>query len=357
VRQREPNADPPLTPEQFVTEMDRLAAYVAGRGMPLLMTSHYRWMGRYLTRYFESKGAPGPVSVPFSTAVPAAGRRISFARGRGRIARPALILASVRVAASIGQLLRSLAGRLTYSATRSVQAYVRENAVASTPLIAAIVIVFLSGDSWKVLGQGFDWQFAVLLAFFLVLSLLIVLSASGLRAFFAAAGQFAGAEAGDAPIGPLVTALDQAAAGPPGDPPFSIPGAVNVAVVYLGIVIANLLLVGMLVVAALVLVGVVRVNAALTRTLSGRPPHILVPLPAGMVVTQELLSLALTLGGLAILSFVVVNLPKRQDREDFVDTATLGLRRVLYAYGVYQAARREEAALTGVSSSPGRDRR
>jgi hypothetical protein len=69
-----------------------------------------------------------------------------------------------------------------------------------------------------------------------------------------------------------------------------------------------------------------------------------------MVITQELLSLSLTLGGLAILSFAVVSLPDRQARAAFADTATVGLRRVLYVYGVYQAALDNEAILTGVDS-------
>jgi uncharacterized membrane protein len=68
----------------------------------------------------------------------------------------------------------------------------------------------------------------------------------------------------------------------------------------------------------------------------------------GMVITQELLSLSLTLGGLAILSFAVVSLPDRRARAEFADTATIGLRRVLYAYGVYQTALDNEAILTGV---------
>lgn len=143
---------PPLTPEQFVKAMDVLASYVAGRGLPLLMTGHYRWMTRYLTAYFEHSDTP----VSFTSGFPFLGKAVSFGPGPGRVTRPAVILAIGQVAESMRQLIVSLAGRPIMSAVLSARAYIRTNAVAATPLIAVIVIVFLSGDSWKILGQGFD---------------------------------------------------------------------------------------------------------------------------------------------------------------------------------------------------------
>jgi hypothetical protein len=342
-----PGTGPPLTPEQFVKAMDVLASYVAGRGLPLLMTGHYPWMMRYLAAYFEHSDTP----VSFTPGLPFLGKAVSFGPGPGRVTRPAIILAIVQVAESIRQLIASLAGRLIMSAVLSARAYVRTNAVAATPLIAVIVIVFLSGDSWKILGQGFDWQFGALLGFFLLLSVLVVTNPRRLKSRLSSSPGDLGIEASNASAQSLVAALWELGSEIPSAPRLSMLAATNVVIVYFGIVVANLLLVGTLVAVSLVLVGVIRIDATLTRQLAGGPAHILLHLPVGgMVITQELLSLSLTLGGLAILSFAVVCLQDRQARAEFANTATIGLRRVLYAYGVYQAALDNEAVLTGVGS-------
>jgi hypothetical protein len=342
-----PGTDSPLTPEQFVKAMDVLASYVAGRGLPLLMTGHYRWMMRYLAAYFEHSDKP----VSFTPGLPLLGKAVSFGPGPGRVTRPAIILAILQVADSMRQLVASLAGRLIMSAVLSARSYIRTNAVAATPLIAVIVIVFLSGDSWKILGQGFDWQFGTLLGFFLLLSVLVVANPRHLKSRFSSSRGDLGIKASNASAQSLVAALWEMGSEVPYAPRLSILGATNVVIVYFGIVVANLLLVGTLVAVSLVLVGVIRIDATLTGQLAGAPAHILLRLPVGgMIITQQLLSLSLTLGGLAILSFVVVSLPDRKARAEFADTATIGLRRVLYAYGVYQAALDNEAALTGVSS-------
>lgn len=102
----------------------------------------------------------------------------------------------------------------------------------------------------------------------------------------------------------------------------------------------------------LVLIGLIRIDAELTRQLSGAPAHVILHLPGNMVITQELLSLSFILGGLAILSFAFVTLSDRKARSDFVSTASSGLRNVLLAFTVYQAALENETPLTGVSSQP-----
>jgi hypothetical protein len=179
----------------------------------------------------------------------------------------------------------------------------------------------------------------------------IVADVGNLQAHLAVLPVSLRSDASDVSVKCLASALEEIGRPPTDKPVFSKLGAINVILVYLGIIAANLLLVGTLVAAALVLVGIIRIDIALTRHLAGGPPHVLLHLPVGnMVVTQELLSLSLTLGGLAVLSFAVINLPSRQARAEFVAVATSGLRRVLYAYSVYQTALDNEAALTGVNS-------
>jgi hypothetical protein len=84
-----PGTGSPLRPEQFVKAMDVLASYVAGRGLPLLMTGHYRWMMRYLAVYFEHSDTP----VSFTSGLPFLGKEVSFGPDPGRVTRPAVLLA------------------------------------------------------------------------------------------------------------------------------------------------------------------------------------------------------------------------------------------------------------------------
>lgn len=350
VQQSEANAVPPLSPERFVNDMDALASYLAGRGLPLLITGHYMWMTRYLSSYFKHSKAPAKISVGLSIPfIPWVSFTVSFAPGPGRLGPPTIVLAVVQVFDRLWQLIRSLLVRLAVSATQSARAYTRTNALASAPLIAAIVIVFFTGDSWKILGQGFDWQFGALLGFFLLLSALGVTDLRNLNSHFFASPANLSADA-DAPSArSLSTALTRIGYELPTTPQLSWLGMVNVTAIYLGIIIANLLLIAFLVSGALVIIGMIRIDAALTRQLSGVPAHVLLHLPGNMVITQELLSLSLTLGGLAILSFTFVTLPDQRARSNFTSTATSGLRGALFVFTVYQAAQDNEAALTGVS--------
>lgn len=346
-----PNVVPPLSPERFVNDMDAVASHVVGRGLPLLITGHYRWMTRYLTSYFENDkahqnitiGASGPLAV--SVTFP-------FDAERGRLWPLTRSLAAAQVFDRVWQLIRSLVVRLAVSAGLSIRSYVRANALASAPLTAAIVIVFFTGDSWKILGQGFDWQFFALLGFFLVFSLLGVADLRNLKSHFSVSPEDLGVKRRDPSTLSLSAALTSLGHELPHAPKLSRLAMINTTVVYLSIIAANLLLVGFLVSGGLILVGLIRINSELTRQLSGAPARVILHLPGNMVITQELLSLSFTLGGLAILSFAFVTLSDRKARSDFVSTASSGLRNVLLAFMVYQAALENETPLTGVSSQP-----
>jgi hypothetical protein len=340
-------AGPPISPEQFVNDLDALASYIIGRGLPLLMIGHYRWMIRYLASYFQqnSEFASLAVHIPFPSLITAT---VSFESGRRRLVQPAIILAAWQVANRLLQLIVSLVGRLLVSAVQSARAYARASALASPPLIAAIVIVFFSGDSWKILGQGFDWQFGALAGFFLLLSLAGVSDLASLSSRSTVSREDLDAMAADDPAARLASALAEVGYEIDGLVPLSWPGRVNALIVYALIITANFAVVGGLVSGALFLVGVIRINAALTHRLSGEPAHVLLHLPANMVITAALVSLSLTLGGLAVLSFAFVSLPNRRARVRFASTATAGLRRVLIAYAIYHAALDNTAKLTGI---------
>lgn len=345
------NVIPPLSPERFVNDMDAVASHVTGRGLPLLITGHYGWMARYLTSYFESAKAPQNITIGVSGPLSAS---VTFSANaeRRHLGPRTRSLATAQVFDRLWQLIRSLVVRLAVSAGLSIRSYVRTNALASAPLIAAIVIVFFTGDSWKILGQGFDWQFFALLGFFLVFSLLGVADLRNLKSHLSVSPADLGTKMRDPSVLSLSVALTNLGYELPHAPKVSRLAMINTAAVYLGIIMANLLLIGLLVSGGLVLIGLIRIDADLTRQLSGAPARVILRLPGSMVITQELLSLSFTLGGLAILSFAFVTLQNREDRSNFVSTASSGLRNVLLAFTVYQAALENEAPLTGVSSQP-----
>jgi hypothetical protein len=350
MQQPGPNVVPPLTPERFVNDMDALASYLAGRGLPLLITGHYGWMARYLTSYFKSAKAPKNVTIGVGGPLPVS-VTFPFNVERSRLVPLTGVLAAAQVFDRLWQLIRSLVVRLAVSAGLSVRYYVRTNALASAPLIAAIVIVFFTGDSWKILGQGFDWQFFALLGFFLAFSLLGVADLRNLRSHFSVSPADLGANA-DPSVRSLAAELTNLGYELPHAPMLSRLAMINTTTVYLGILTANLLLIGSLVSGGLVLIGLIRIDADLTSQLSGAPAHVILRLPGNIVLTQELLSLSLTLGGLAVLSFAFVTLRNRKARSAFASAAASGLRSVLFAFTVYRAGLENEAALTGVSSRP-----
>lgn len=344
-----PGSELPLTADQFVSDMDALASYLAGRGLPLLISGHYRWMARYLASYFKNSKAKTSISIEIKLPLLPSLAVAFDSEGRSRVS-SGVVLALAQVFDRAWQFGRSLMFRLAVSAISSIRNYARTNAVSSAPLVAAIVIVFFTGDSWKILGQGFDWQFCVLLGFFIVLSILGVADIRNLSSHLSPSRSEVDADLGVPSALSLSAALKQVGHELPENPSFSRLGMINAAIVYFGIIFANLLLVELLVSGALIVIGVIRINETLTGQLSGRPVHVLLRLPGGMVVTQELISLSLALGGLAILSFAFVTLSNRRARSRFASTATSSLRNVLVIFMIYRSALDMEVALTGVSS-------
>jgi hypothetical protein len=348
---------PPLSPEQFVNDMDELASYLAGRGLPMLIMGHYAWLTRYLAAYFNDSpealmvtiGIPVPVPLP---GISSARIKFTFRPEQDSLLPPVLIfiIAALQSLGRLWQLIVTLIERLAASALLSARDYSRANAGASAPLIAGIVIVFFAGDSWKILGQGFDWQFWALLGFFLGFSVLGLADLYHLRSHVHAAQTDIEAGSGAPAERSLSAALAAIGYEQPIESKISTLGMINVSLVYFGIITANLFLIGSLVAGALTVIGIVRINVPLTRQLSGGEVHVLVHLPGGMVITQELLSLAFSLGGLAVLSFTFLTLTNQQARGAFTARAMTGLRRVLISFAVYSAAQESEAELTGVTS-------
>jgi hypothetical protein len=129
--------------------------------------------------------------------------------------------------------MRSLIVRLAVSASLNIRSYVRSNALASAPLIAAIVIVFFTGDSWKILGQGFDWQFFALLGFFLVFSLLGAADLRNLKSHFSVSPSDLGGKMRDPSVLSLSAALTDLGYELPHAPKVSRLAMINATAVYL----------------------------------------------------------------------------------------------------------------------------
>jgi hypothetical protein len=246
-------------------------------------------------------------------------------------------------------VVRALPGRIVATALGSAGTFARRSVAVAPALVATLIIVFLTADAWKILGQGFDWQLAALLALLFAVSL-GVLADFGRRDHHLASSQFEflGLVA-STPAQPLAEGLGRLMGTPPAVP-LSAPIRFVRAVLYVGVVTLNLVVISCLVAAALVVVGVIRIDAALTGELAHHHAHVIARLPGHMVLTEELLSLSLSLGALAALFFAVGL--GRAERAAFLKRAMRNLRRTMAAYVTYVAAREHEHDLTGISSRP-----
>jgi hypothetical protein len=330
--------------------MDATASYAARRGFPLLIVPHYLWMRRYLNAHFSANPESASVTVVLPGVFGLWSPRVqlgpvgALAGTKTRLG----LLVALQVIGGAYETFRTLLGDMARNAARSAQTFAKQNLAATPALIATIIIVFLTADAWKILGQGFDWQFLALLGFFLLLGAIVASDYRHRRRYLATPRKDFRRLVSETPAKPPAERLERLPT-PPGSVILSRPFHVNVSLVYVGMITVNLVVVAVLVALALTVVGVVRIDAEKTKQLTGESAHVLIGI-GDQVLTAELVSLSLTLGGLAALSFTVSTLASTKARADFIRKVTVGLRRVVVAYATYVAAMEREEELTGVSS-------
>ncbi|HEV2944858.1 MAG TPA: hypothetical protein VGX26_07090 [Solirubrobacteraceae bacterium] len=341
----------PITPDDFVDLLDDTAWQIAARGAPFILVHHYRWMYGYLSRIVRAGKPIRVVLKPFPGVPGLTHVRVPITMGIDGWSAPWLPFIVLLVAAAkLFSGLREFAGNTVSVVGHSLRRIAEGNIENAAPLVAALIVVFLTGDAWKIVGRTASWRLAVLTTIFLGAGTLLVMN---LRKFPDDLSEFT--EDTQTPsyadtLGGHLARLDGL---PHGESPGTrFGGWANVVILYVLAIVSNLIVLGLLVAAAFVLVGVLLIDANTTKELTGQTPHVIWHLPVGgLVLTRELLSLALGLGALSALSFAAAGLPNAAARKEFRREVTRGLVGTLVAIAIYDTAVMNDVALTDVPRS------
>jgi hypothetical protein len=256
------------------------------------------------------------------------------------------------------------------------------------PLITAVVVVFVTSDSWRILGTGFTLRFFCLVSLFLLSSLLFLIRFKGYwekdfdiaesdvitisRLLGKLEHEFRDAreavpsyqhpandvaserqhDANDASAWKQFNTLVHLGAKPlPLVKPANLGLRICHYCAYVAVSLFSLIVVALAVSASLILVGTILITAKETKDLA-QSVYIYWTLPGHFVMTRQLVSLSLSLGAFATLFVVAGQRP--EDRKELMDNALALIRRVFIAYSVYSRAHDHAMEWTGVpvESSP-----
>ena len=218
---------------------------------------------------------------------------------------------------------------------------------ALPPLVTAVVVVFVTSDAWRILGNGSANRFRLLIAVFVAASLLFLIRWRCWDDIDVSPKQADKLLAGiklKRPTGFRAFIGDGYRVQPA---PINRPGPLGTAWVYTGywLLAAFALLMTMAFVAlALIVVGVILINKNETITLANSA-YVYHTVP-GLVITRQLLLLSASLAAFA--AFFLVAAQKPTDRKRFMRNVLVRYRRVLLVYTVYCAAHDHAALWTQV---------
>lgn len=250
------------------------------------------------------------------------------------------------------------------------------------PLITALVVVYITGDAWRILGAGFTPRFFCIVTVFLLSSLIFLIKFRGYWE-----KDFDIDESDVATMAELRNRIKHDLQSEPGTMQSSRQGANNAPGVqqpdadspseweqfhnlidlgakplplvkpahlglrvchycaYVAVSLFSLIVIALAVSASLVLVGLVLISAKETKALA-QSVHVYVTLPGNFVLTAQLASLSLTLGAFAV--FFLVAGQHAEDRKELMDNALALIRRAFVVYSVYSRAHDRAAAWTGI---------
>jgi hypothetical protein len=277
---------------------------------------------------------------------------------------------------------------LLLSGGRSALVVLQRGIRSIPPLITAVVVVFVTGDAWRILGTGFTPRFFALVVLFLLVSLLFLIrfgdyweqdidvaatghvidlddpddeaavllcgirdsmdSVSGRGPGGRRRGRRAGNPRSDVAQSSWLRfwqLIEWGAAPVPLEKPAGRLGRAYVYGSYVLLSAFFLIFVALFVAAALILVGLILISAKETTKLAGSA-DVYLPLWGHAVITRQLVSLSLSLGAFA--AFFLVAAQRAEDRREFTASVLVGFRQALLAYTVYRRACAHAAEWTGV---------
>jgi hypothetical protein len=334
----------PIPAADFLRDLHATARWVSSRSAPFFMLSHYRFLSRYLDAWVGDEPASADVAATIIGS-----RLTRLAPVRRLLGYPSLaVWVRRRTAAALAALVLWTAAVSLASAAASSLRVLKKGVRSVPPLITAVVVVFVTGDAWQILGAGFQPRGLVLTGVFLLASVLFLVRFGDFWDHDIAAADEECArllrETGR-PRAEMFAAFVARGAVPAPMRKVRQPGRSLIYAAYFFLSLCAVTAAAVLVALALVLVGVILIGRHETRHLAGSV-HVYLHLPFGRVITSQLLSLSLVLGAFSALFLVAAQ--HSDDRQAFMDGVLARMRRALVVYSVYCRARQHAAAWTGV---------
>lgn len=346
-----------MPPDRFFTDLQCAAKYVFRQGVPFFVSDHIAFMRAYLKAWGEQAGdeAVAKASADLDTF--------------SAETRPNFHLVLVLVAG----FFLSVGSSAWLALSKSIRIV--------PPLITAVVVVFVTSDSWRILGTGFTPRFFGLVALFLISSLIFLIRFKGywekdfdidasdatlaivleeiqhelqykqeaVQLSQSATSNVASAQrhdVNDASEWQQFHGLMALGANPlPLVKPVRRALRICHYCAYVAVSAFSLITIALAVSASMILVGLILINANQTKDLA-QSVHIYLTLPGHLVITRQLVSLSLSLGAFATL-FVVAG-QRTEDREELMDNALALIRKAFVVYSVYGRAHDHAAEWTGV---------
>jgi hypothetical protein len=338
--------DPPWPRGEYLSDLHQTAVYAVSRGMVPLLVPHIRFLVKFTNAWLETeKGEEGEKEDKQDRAGKAAGALMDgWPRWTRWTRRPiakwlvarqlpngaVLVLVLLPYIASLAVVVPAQIG---WSVLKSFWDVVRRGVRGVPPLITAVVVVFVTGDAWRILGTGFTVRFRVLVAVFLLSSLLFLVRWTCWDDI-----DLTEAQAKELLAGVRRTNLDRfnkfmdRGAGPTPivRPPIS--GTIWIYASYWLLCAFALVITALFVSTVLIIIGVILISKSETMTLANSV-HVYQTLPGGAVITQQLLSLSFSLGAFA--AFFLVAAQRPVDRKVFMKNTLRRFRRDLVVYSIY----------------------
>ncbi|HXL93556.1 MAG TPA: hypothetical protein VN969_31885 [Streptosporangiaceae bacterium] len=255
--------------------------------------------------------------------------------------------------------LLSSPNRVMWSVLRSLGATMRTALRPVPALLAVLVIMFSTGDAWRMFGVEAGPRFIIFIGTILTLSLVSLLLAmrNPHVSWKALTGYSEGGPnvlrtwaertpakklitLGVMPVLPLASGTAGEAADSTDDPRLRR----NIIVIYALTMIVHVIAIVFWISLAFMMAGTIIVNPAMTKNLSAVPARIVFEFNLfgqEFALTRQLVLLSVTLGCIAALTFATSALQSTEGRKVFADYALMDLRRSLGALSYYLGSLRE----------------
>jgi hypothetical protein len=223
-------------------------------------------------------------------------------------------------------------------------------------LFAILVVVFITGDAWKLFGTESSWRFLALILLIGVMSITATIisfkgpegswrnvtgySLEGTKLLSSWADKTPARKLKAAHVKPLLPPA------PSADSQDEVNSLIRmhekcISVLYMVTIISHVIAAAFWISCTFILIGLTAISQSMTRELSNSAPDVLVHFSiAGQsfVITRQLIQVSIVLGGIAALTFASGTLQDTEKRHIITDNALIDLKRALGALAYYYGA-------------------